>query len=65
MNSSNGKNCSICSRWHRMSEYDYGNRTNRSYCQKCCKEERAAYAKGGTEAAKKYRDDMRRKNGLL
>ncbi len=65
MTTIDGKSCSICNKWHRMSEYDYGNRPNRSYCQKCSKEEQAAYSKGGKEAAKLFRENMRRKNGLL
>ena len=65
MASSDGKSCSICNKWHRMSEYDYGNKLNRSYCQRCNKEERESYSKGGKEAAKEYRENMRRKNGLL
>jgi hypothetical protein len=64
MNDSAGKTCSICSEWHRMSEYDYGNRPNRSYCRRCNKEERAAYNKGGTKATKAYRDSYKEKKAV-
>lgn len=54
-----GKTCSICGKWHPSSEFSYGNRENRSYCQKCNSEEKVAYTQGGSEAAQKYRDKMR------
>ncbi len=56
-----GKDCSICGKRYPYSEYQYGNRENRSYCQQCNAEERAAYSQGGTEAARRYREDMRSK----
>ncbi|MCL1476971.1 MULTISPECIES: hypothetical protein [unclassified Marinobacter] len=65
MPSTEGKSCSICNKWYRMSEYDYGNKTGRSYCQQCNKEEKAAYSRGGKEAATEYRDSIRKNNGLL
>lgn len=57
---SEGKNCSICGIWHPHYEYIYGNRSNRSYCRKCNREERAAYAEGGVDAARRYREEKRR-----
>jgi hypothetical protein len=65
MPTTGGKKCSTCNKWYRMTEYEYGKRSNRSYCQRCNKEERAAYSIGGKEAAKEYRDSIRRKNCLL
>ena len=59
VNNANGKNCSICGNWFHISEFHYGNRENRSYCQKCNKEERVAYNKGGTESAHEYRKSKR------
>lgn len=56
-----GKTCSICGNWYIDSEYEYGNRKNRSYCQQCDKEEKAAYSCGGIESARKYREKMRAK----
>jgi len=59
MNNANGKACLICGKWHRLEEYTYGNRANRSYCKKCNKEEQAAYRKGGASAAREYRENKR------
>ena len=59
--SDTGKTCSICGKWHPHSEFEYGNRDSRSYCQKCNSEERAAYSHGGKEAARQYREEMRTK----
>jgi len=54
-----GKNCSICGKWFQHSEFAYGNREDRSYCQKCNSEEKTAYSQGGKEAARQYREEMR------
>ncbi len=54
-----GKTCSICGKWYHLTEYNYGNRNNRSYCRICNKEEKAAYSKGGVVAARQYRENMR------
>jgi hypothetical protein len=54
------KSCSICGKSFPLSAFTYGNRADRSYCPACNKAERAAYAQGGTEAARAFRDDMRR-----
>lgn len=59
--STNGKTCSICGSWYPQSQFEYGNRPDRSYCRKCNAEERAAYARGGAEAARQYREQMRAK----
>lgn len=53
------KACSICGKEYSYSEFTYGNRENRSYCRQCDREEKAAYRIGGTEAARKYRDEKR------
>ena len=55
----NAKPCSICGKHFPYSEFNYGNRENRSYCRQCNKEEKAAYSQGGVEAARKYREAMR------
>jgi hypothetical protein len=55
-NSHSGKQCSICGKWNPLSEFTYGNRANRSYCRRCDKEEKAAYARGGVDAARAYRE---------
>ena len=62
-NTANGKSCSICGTWFPSAEFSYGNRENRSYCQKCNVEERKARAQGGGEAAKEFRNGMREKSG--
>lgn len=54
-----GKNCSICGVWHQASEYEYGNRVDRSYCRTCDKEEKSAYSRGGTVEARAYREGKR------
>ena len=59
MASYSGKTCAICGIWHLHFEYEYGNRVNRSYCIKCNREERTAYAKGGVIAAQAYREQKR------
>lgn len=53
------KHCSICGIKCPAAEFSYGRRDNRSYCQKCNKEEKAAYRQGGVEAACKYRERKR------
>jgi hypothetical protein len=58
-NNLSGKMCSICGKWHSYEEYSYGNRENRSYCRICNKEEKAAYANGGVESARRYREEKR------
>ena len=54
------KACSICGKSFPLSEFTYGNRENRSYCRTCNKEERQAYAEGGRESARAYREEMRK-----
>lgn len=54
-----GKSCSICGKWFRAAEFEYGNRTNRSYCCSCSKEETEAYARGGVNAARQFRSRKR------
>jgi hypothetical protein len=55
------KACSICGKSFPLSEFSYGNREGRSYCMACSKAEKAAYAQGGVEAARQFREDMRAK----
>jgi hypothetical protein len=55
----NGKTCSICNCWFQSAEFAYGNRENMSYCKSCNKENQAAYALGGTKAARNYREEKR------
>lgn len=55
------KSCSICGKSFPLQEFSYGQRENRSYCKSCNKEERLAYAKGGAEAARAFREAMRAK----
>jgi hypothetical protein len=54
-----GKPCSICGVWHVLSEYNYGNKENRSYCRTCDKEEKVAYRLGGKDAARSFRETKR------
>lgn len=58
-NSADGKLCSICGSWFPKTEFNYGNKDNRSYCQRCNKEERMAYAQGGVNAARKFKKEKR------
>ena len=60
MSDSGFKVCSICGTSFPLDEFTYGNRDNRSYCKTCDKAEKAAYAQGGTEAAKRFRDERRK-----
>jgi hypothetical protein len=53
------KQCSICGKRFPVAEFAYGRRDNRSYCQKCNKEERAAYRRGGVDTACEYRERKR------
>jgi hypothetical protein len=53
------KTCSICGKSFPAAEFCYGNRENRSYCRACNKAERSAYAAGGKEAARQFRDEQR------
>ena len=53
------KTCSICGKSLPMESFSYGNRENRSYCRSCNQQDRAAYSKGGSEAARAFREEMR------
>lgn len=53
--SADNKLCSICGKRFPAAEFSYGRRDNRSYCQKCNKEEKEAYRQGGVESAREYR----------
>lgn len=55
------KSCSICGVSFPLAEFSYGNREGRSYCKSCNKAEKKAYAQGGVEAARKFREEMRGK----
>jgi hypothetical protein len=61
MDGQSPKPCSICGRQFPASEFSYGNRDNRSYCRSCNQAERAAYAKGGAQAATRFREQERAK----
>jgi hypothetical protein len=54
------KSCSICGVSFPIAEFSYGNRENRSYCKACDKGEKAAYARGGVEASRQFRDEKQR-----
>ena len=60
-----GKTCSVCGTWHEDSHYSYGSKDDRSYCQTCNKLVNEATSKGGKEAARKLRKEIRRENGLI
>ena len=53
------KQCSICGELKDAAEFRYGNREGRSYCTPCSAAEKSAYASGGTEAAKAFRESKR------
>ena len=55
------KACSICGVSYSLAEFSYYNRVNRSYCRSCDKFEKEAYARGGVEAARRFREEMRNK----
>lgn len=55
------RHCSICGNRFPASEFSYGRRDDRSYCRKCNREEKAAYRRGGIEAAREYRESKRSK----
>jgi hypothetical protein len=61
MTESSRKACSICGKSFPLSEFSYGNREGRSYCKPCSKAEKAAYARGGVEAARQFREKVRAK----
>lgn len=55
------KSCSVCGVIFPIDEFTYGNRENRSYCKLCDAAVSKAYAKGGTAAARAFREEQRRK----
>jgi hypothetical protein len=61
MNTVSDKPCSICGTVYPAAEFNYGNREARSYCRACDKAEKAAYGKGGVEAAHRFREEQRAK----
>ena len=56
-----GKTCSICNDWFDNLEFTYGNGENNSYCKSCNREHHAAYASGGSDATRLYREAKRAK----
>lgn len=58
-NITSGKSCAICNMWFQNSEFAYSNREKNSYCRSCNRENQAAYAIGGAEAARTYREAKR------
>ncbi len=61
MADSSRKMCSVCGKSFSLSEFSYGKRENRSYCQSCDKGVSAAYSKGGKAAAQAFREKLRAK----
>jgi hypothetical protein len=55
------KSCSVCGKSFALSEFTYGSREDRSYCRGCNQQDQLAYSRGGLEAARAFRDEMRRK----
>ena len=58
-NTSSHKCCSVCGCSFPLEEFTYGNRENRSYCGKCNAMDKQAYAQGGAEAARAFREGAR------
>jgi hypothetical protein len=54
MISESHKTCIVCGKSFPMSEFDYGNRANNSYCRQCAKGYGAAYTKGGQKAGQEF-----------
>lgn len=54
------KGCSICGKTYPLNVFTYGKRENRSYCPECDKKAKTAYSRGGVEAAREFRESMRR-----
>jgi hypothetical protein len=50
------KQCSICGTVFPIEEFNYGGRTNNSYCKECRKGHGAAYARGGSEETRRFRE---------
>ncbi len=59
MTTAASKACSLCGKSKSADHFRYGNREMRSYCFECSKSEKAAYRRGGIEAAREYRERMR------
>ena len=59
-----GKTCSVCGTWHEDAHYSYGGKDSRSYSQQCNKLVNTAESKGGSKAATKLRQEIRRENGV-
>ena len=53
------KACAVCRRRFPLGEFEYGNRTNNSYCKACKRENQRAYQAGGVAAAKRFRNSQR------
>lgn len=64
-NLKSGKTCAICNMWFQNSEFAYSNREKNSYCRSCNRENGAAYASGGIEAARNYRKEKRASSAKL
>ena len=52
--------CSICGNEKSLSEFDYGNRKNRSYCADCHRTDQRIYQGEGLKAVHKWRAEMRK-----
>lgn len=55
------KLCSICGQSFGIDQFTYGNRSNNSYCKTCRNAVGEAYARGGSAAATRFREEMRGK----
>lgn len=55
------KRCAICGVIYRVEEFRYGGRTTNSYCTSCYALHRQAYNRGGSEATRTFREEMRKK----
>lgn len=53
------KQCSVCGSFKPAECFDYGNRSNRSYCKQCSDELAYEYNTGGKERARAYREKKR------
>jgi hypothetical protein len=53
------KQCSICGKEKALVEFNYGNRSGRSYCKDCNAEDQSIYRKKGLAAVQTWRAKMR------
>ncbi|MDI1243513.1 MAG: hypothetical protein PSX80_16505 [bacterium] len=58
--SGSAKLCSICGVSFPVEEFEYGGKQLNSYCTSCCRLHGQAYARGGSEATRQFREGMRK-----